>query len=277
MAFLAQLKQAAEIYMNLAFPALEPPPEAFPDLNALAKPKLRELALKRVDELMALTTAQALREWPYLEQDGKKFAIRLGNLWYPHMKLTFRLVDRIPVFYIDCHDQIDPNLTSNPTGLRQLQAYNRLLRKMIERNYHQQGLVTQGEIIRRQIRFPPKLIPKSCHILAVDDDVHVCEVMETLGKRLGFRVSRAQSVAEAIHILEGAEPIHLIFCDIVMEGAFGYELLAFLRRTHRNIPFYFVTGLSPDKVEDTSVPIIQKPFQAQDITEALKAIASLPC
>ena len=62
------------------------------------------------------------------------------------------------------------------------------------------------------------------HILIIDDDVHIGNMLEELLVREGYQVSRAYSGTEALLALSAAEP-DLILLDLMLPGLSGEEVL----------------------------------------------------
>ena len=62
------------------------------------------------------------------------------------------------------------------------------------------------------------------HILIIDDDVHIGNMLEELLVREGYRVSRAYSGTEALLILSGTMP-DLVLLDLMLPGLSGEEVL----------------------------------------------------
>ena len=62
------------------------------------------------------------------------------------------------------------------------------------------------------------------HILVVDDDVHIGNMLEELLVREGYRVSRAYSGTEALLALSAARP-DLLLLDLMLPGLSGEEVL----------------------------------------------------
>ncbi len=139
------LRQAAEIYLNLAYSSGSPPEVVHrrmqwaPDVDAatlLAKPPF-----ERVGKAV----------------DGKPpvYALRLGNTRYPHMKLQVQPWPNDAGFMlsVNTHDQvlsIDPN-SSDSAAFRELQAENQRVKEAIEVAWAQAGLPTFLSYLRKYI------------------------------------------------------------------------------------------------------------------------------
>lgn len=62
------------------------------------------------------------------------------------------------------------------------------------------------------------------HILVIDDDVHIGDMLEEVLLREGYAVSRAYSGTEALLVLSARRP-DLILLDLMLPGLSGEELL----------------------------------------------------
>ena len=66
------------------------------------------------------------------------------------------------------------------------------------------------------------------HILIVDDDAYIGQMLEEALTREGYRVSRAYSGTEALLVLDRARP-DLVLLDLMLPGLSGEEVLPRLR------------------------------------------------
>ncbi|MCX6119269.1 MAG: response regulator [Proteobacteria bacterium] len=79
------------------------------------------------------------------------------------------------------------------------------------------------------------------HILVVDDDENVLEMLIESGIELGFQVSSAQDGHAALKMCEDQE-FDAIFSDIMMPVMNGLDFLAQLRAQGKETPVVLVTG-----------------------------------
>ena len=111
-------------------------------------------------------------------------------------------------------------------------------------------------------------------ILVADDEDGVRLLLSHLLSKAGYGVKTVASVEEAVRVL-GCERFDLLFTDIHMPGASGYELIAAARKLAPKMP---VIVMSSDieyetarKAYDLSIQgFLTKPFE--DIDEVLKKI-----
>src|SRR5450432_851878 len=80
------------------------------------------------------------------------------------------------------------------------------------------------------------------HILVVDDEKSICELLEITFRKEGHRIEIAHSVDEAKRKLESAL-YDIIISDVQMPGATGVELLRFVREIAPDSYFVLITGV----------------------------------
>ena len=83
------------------------------------------------------------------------------------------------------------------------------------------------------------------HILVVDDDTRLRELLKSFLSRNGFRVSTAKSAAEARQHLEALD-FDLIVLDVMMPGQSGLEFAGELRRDD-DVPILMLTAMGDSK------------------------------
>src|SRR4051794_36316697 len=103
------------------------------------------------------------------------------------------------------------------------------------------------------------------HILIVDDNAGVRDVIRVLLEDNGFLVSGAGDGGEARGILAGQPPVNLVILDATLSGERGASLAAYVRDI--GIPVIMMTGdpESRDSVETSGLPFIFKPFHIDDL------------
>lgn len=103
------------------------------------------------------------------------------------------------------------------------------------------------------------------HILIVDDDVHIGNMLEEVLRKEGYLVSRAYSGTEAIWTLAAAKP-DLVLLDLMLPGLSGEELLSRIE----GIPVIVVSakGDVEDKVAlllGGAADYVTKPFEIKEL------------
>src|SRR5215469_220536 len=112
------------------------------------------------------------------------------------------------------------------------------------------------------------MMDASRHILVVDDDGELCELVSTFLGRNGFRVSTAENGAEMRQTLNTAR-IDLIILDIRMPGEDGLSLCRKLR-AEGSIPIIMLTALGSevDRIVGLEVgadDYLPKPFSTREL------------
>jgi DNA-binding response OmpR family regulator len=82
----------------------------------------------------------------------------------------------------------------------------------------------------------------SQHILVVDDEAQIRELLSVYLKRQGYSVSIAANGAQALSTL-GQTPVDLVVLDIGLENEDGLGLLARIKSTHPKVRVVMLTGL----------------------------------
>lgn len=117
------------------------------------------------------------------------------------------------------------------------------------------------------------------HILIIDDDIHIGNILEEALVKEDYQVSRAYSGTEALYVLSAQKP-DLILLDLMLPGLTGEEVLPQIK----GIPVIVVSARVDvnDKVElllGGAADYITKPFEMKEllarITVALRG-ASVP-
>lgn len=103
------------------------------------------------------------------------------------------------------------------------------------------------------------------HILIIDDDIHIGNMLEEVLAREGYRVSRAYSGTEALLLLSSCRPT-LILLDLMLPGLSGEDVLPRIK----GIPVIVVSAKVDvaDKVDlllGGAVDYITKPFDTKEL------------
>lgn len=113
------------------------------------------------------------------------------------------------------------------------------------------------------------------HILVVDDDTRLRELLRRYLSGNGFLVTAAKDAADARARLDGLE-FDLIVLDIMMPGENGLDLTAALRRTS-DVPILLLTarGEADDRIaglEAGADDYLSKPFQPRELLLRINSI-----
>jgi CheY-like chemotaxis protein len=106
-------------------------------------------------------------------------------------------------------------------------------------------------------------------VLVVEDEILIAELMADLLETAGCSVvGPFPQIAEALRAAE-AEQFDTALVDIDLAGSRSYPIADALIK--RNLPFVFLTGYGRGGLpaQYAKRPIVGKPFQSQDILDAL--------
>jgi DNA-binding response OmpR family regulator len=113
------------------------------------------------------------------------------------------------------------------------------------------------------------------HVLAVDDDPHIRELLRLYLEREGFVVHEAGDGAAALALLE-TQSADIVVLDLMMPGVDGWELCRALR-AGSDVPILLLTarGETKDKVRGFGLGVddyLVKPFDPQELVARVKAV-----
>jgi signal transduction histidine kinase len=115
-------------------------------------------------------------------------------------------------------------------------------------------------------------------ILVVEDNDDVRVVVQRHLDDLGYRVLTAENADQAIAILEGDEPVALMFTDVVMPGKITcQELMKKARELRPGLPVLLTSGFSEAAVQgglfpDDGTELLSKPYRRQDLAMKLRGV-----
>ena len=113
------------------------------------------------------------------------------------------------------------------------------------------------------------------HILIVDDDTRICDLLEKFLDKNGYLVSAVHSAEQARQILAGLE-FDLIILDVMMPRESGIELTSHLREENKT-PIILLTakGDAEDRIlglEAGADDYLPKPFEPMELLLRMKAV-----
>ena len=112
-------------------------------------------------------------------------------------------------------------------------------------------------------------------ILIVDDEQHICEILEFNLSNEGFDVECASSAEEALKKLTSEHK--LILLDVMMGGMSGYKMAEKLRTENNPVPVIFLTAKDTENDMLTGFSVggddyISKPFSIKEVIARVKAV-----
>lgn len=115
-------------------------------------------------------------------------------------------------------------------------------------------------------------------VLIVDDEPVVVEIVQTILKRLGYRVLTATTGKEAKSIFQtGEHGIRLVLLDIKLPDMNGSEVLDYIKRHHPEVKVvvcsgYTLDGQDPNYLEMGADDFLQKPYPLSDLSMTIGAL-----
>ena len=118
------------------------------------------------------------------------------------------------------------------------------------------------------------MMGQSKHILVVDDDGDVRDVIVAILGENNFRVSSAASGSLMRDFLQTADPVDCVVLDALMPGEASISLVLHLKKV--GLPVVVISG-SPDAMEhaaENNLQLLRKPFHAQELYDAVNTALS---
>lgn len=256
----AQLRLAIQSYLELAYPSGAIPRQRIPEFTAYA----------HLDEMLA-----SFERTP----NGvgvEHYWLRLGNQFYPHMKLVVELTELGPLLSVDTHDQMAFPTNAEAQGeWVEVQRRNLGLRRAIERAWNALGLPTRRACANqaRASQRQAAVSPLDCApVLIVDDEVDAAQLMAVTLRCAGMKAIIATSAKEALRQARKQKPA-MVICDYMMPEISGRELLALFKADPalRDIAFV-VASYAPLFVEEfpLAAELVPKPLYGKRLIELVK-------
>jgi len=238
----AHVRRAVDLYLRLAWPPERCAPGQAPPIG------LSDLAgACTLEELF-----QHFEQRPEHQRgDMRHFALRLGNVRYPFMKLVVQeyLVSGELFFTVDTHDHLDmrPDAPDYAEWL-ELKRWNRSLKVEIEAAWAQAGLPTNLDLrqLAEELAHVEEDRGRRGRLLVVDDEKDVAHGVRALLSARGFDVEMAHTGERVLERLDRDPLPDLVILDYEMPGLDGEEVLRRLRGAERtrDLPVLMATASS---------------------------------
>ena len=123
---------------------------------------------------------------------------------------------------------------------------------------------------------PEAPAPETFHVLVVDDEEDVRDILCEFIRHDGYRVTGASSGPEALGAL-GKERFHLVLTDLMMPEMTGWQLLRRVKTEYTDIPVVVITGFISEQGESMLTnrqadAYLTKPVQQQRLQTLLRAL-----
>lgn len=83
------------------------------------------------------------------------------------------------------------------------------------------------------------------HILVVDDEAPIRELLSTYFQSRGYQVSTSSTANDAMRKIADTA-LDLVLLDLVLPDADGLELLGSVKKSHPDLPVIIMTGMGSD-------------------------------
>lgn len=116
---------------------------------------------------------------------------------------------------------------------------------------------------------PAPLLDDAPHLLVVDDDSRIRDLLSRYLRREGYRVTTAQNAADARAKLDGLS-FDLLVLDVMMPGETGFQFVKTLRQTSQ-VPVLMLTARAEAEsriggLEMGADDYMAKPFEARELS-----------
>lgn len=143
-------------------------------------------------------------------------------------------------------------------------------------------LETQGLVLRQQGRGTFVTAKTRAHILIVDDDADIREVLSSAVEERHCAALVGASPEEGLKLLEANPRVSLIISDVRMPNARdGLRFIRHVRQKHPSIPLAALTGFPDDLTPLLGTPecpilILSKPIYPRHMDDLLKIVVGAP-
>jgi CheY-like chemotaxis protein len=119
------------------------------------------------------------------------------------------------------------------------------------------------------LKTPQPFPSEDNHILVVDDEKEVREILAEALEDLGYRVATAASGEEALPVLRNGHDVRLVITDVRMPGMSGLELADAIRERWPEVKVVLISGyFVPQTVQQR---FLKKPFHMKDLASLVRA------
>ena len=84
------------------------------------------------------------------------------------------------------------------------------------------------------------------HILVVDDEAPIRDLLSAYFKKHGYQVSTAGTAAEACRMVD-EQSVNAVVLDVLLPDTDGLEALAMMKASHPKLPVIIMTGIGFDE------------------------------
>ena len=242
-------------------------------------------SFSRKTDLLELLQSKAIIESKHIDEANhiEKYWIRMGNDFYPHMKvcITKMPINASFILSVDTHDQhvldILPKDTEQWKKFSEVQKQNMRLKKKVEKRWKRENIPTEQSYLEVDVpeNIPDKESYKLRHVLIADDEPHIQMALVEILNLFNCRSYVASNGAEAIKIArQQTHNIAFAIFDIMMPEVTGFDIVKTLEAENQlTFPFMFLSGMPKDvALKEREYNFLAKPFTKSILIEKIKEI-----
>ncbi|MFJ4385955.1 response regulator [Pseudomonas sp. NPDC089408] len=135
----------------------------------------------------------------------------------------------------------------------------------------------------KQARLPtaPAQQTRTRHVLVVEDDPHVRQLLCQALRDDGFPCQGAADANEGLNVLRSNQPVDLLVSDVGLPGMNGRQLAEIARNLHPNLPVLFITGYAETAMAregflGAGMHLMCKPFELKQLQAQVMQILGKP-
>ncbi len=118
------------------------------------------------------------------------------------------------------------------------------------------------------------------HVLIIDDEPDICELIEITLARMGLNSRSAMNVADALKLIE-TEHFDLCLTDMRLPDGDGIELVKYVQQNHSDIPIAVITAhgnmeLAVKALKAGAFDFVSKPVDIQILRNLVSSATTLP-
>jgi len=118
------------------------------------------------------------------------------------------------------------------------------------------------------------------HVLIIDDEPDICELIEITLARMGLNARSAMNVADALKLIE-AEHFDLCLTDMRLPDGDGIEMVTYVQQNHPEIPIAVITAhgnmeLAVKALKAGAFDFVSKPVDIQILRNLVSSATTLP-
>jgi len=118
------------------------------------------------------------------------------------------------------------------------------------------------------------------HVLIIDDEPDICELIEITLARMGLNSRSAKNLADALQLID-AEHFDLCLTDMRLPDGDGIEMVKYVQQNHPNIPIAVITAhgnmeLAVNALKAGAFDFVSKPVDIQILRNLVSSATTLP-